>query len=174
MQTKDYLIERPTSLSPDVALTWSSGFLATLAITTTMYVLPAVGLPQVDLPIWFARLFVTDPVQVGVVGLAAHLIAGFAFAWLYVEQVEPRLTLGPGTSGLVFGACLWLFVQVVAVPTLGTIGAALGGAAAEPGFVSGHFGIAAAAASLLAHLAYGGVLGYVYGCRGGGRCRKVS
>ncbi len=103
MHTKDYIIDRPTSLSPDVALTWSSGFLATLAITTTMYVLPAAGLPQVDLPIWVARLFVEDPVQVGAVGLAVHLIAGFAFAWL----------------------------------------------------------------------AYGGVLGYVYGCRGGGRCRKL-
>jgi len=169
----DYFVERPTSLSPDAALTWSSGFLATLAITTTMYLLPAVGLPQVDLPLWLARLFVADPVQVAAVGLAVHLVAGFAFAWLYVEQVEPRLTLGPGTSGLVFGGCLWFFVQAVAVPMLGAIGGALGGVGAEPGLLSAHFGVAAAAASLLAHLAYGGVLGYVYGCRGGGRCRKV-
>lgn len=174
MKMHDYFVERPTSLSPDAALTWSSGFLATLAITTTMYLLPAVGLPQVDLPLWLARLFVADPVQVAAVGLAVHLVAGFAFAWLYVEQAEPRLTWGPGTSGLVFGAGLWFFVQTVAVPALGTIGHALGPASIEPGFLSARFGIGAAAASLLAHLAYGGVLGYVYGCRGGGRCRRIE
>ena len=62
----------------------------------------------------------------------------------------------------------------MAVPTLGTIGPAYGGAAAEPGLLSGHFGVAAAAAGLLAHLAYGGVLGEVYGCRSGGRSRELS
>lgn len=172
MNTHNYLVARSTTLSPDASLTWSSGFLATLAITTMMYVLPAVGLPQVDLPIWVSRLFVSDPVQVGAVGLGVHLVTGFAFAWLYVKQVEPRLTLGPGTSGLIFGAGLWLFVQAIAVPALGATGAALGATAAAPGLLSADFGLAAAGASLLAHLAYGGVLGYVYGCRGGGRCRK--
>lgn len=172
MNTHNYFVDRPATLSPDAALTWSSGFLATLAITTMMYVLPAIGLPQVDLPIWVARLFVSDPIHIGAVGLAVHLVTGFAFAWVYVEQVEPRLTLGPGTSGLIFGACLWLFVQAIAVPTLGAVGSALGATAAGPGLLSADFGFAAAGASLLAHLAYGGVLGFVYGCRGGGRCRK--
>lgn len=172
MNTRNYLIDRPAALSPDAVLTWSSGFLATLAITTMMYVLPAVGLPQVDLPIWVARLFVNNPIHIGAVGLGVHLVTGFAFAWLYVEQVEPRLTLGPGTSGLLFGTGLWIFVQAIAVPALGAVGAAFGGTIAAPGLLSADFGLAAASASLLAHLAYVGVLGYVYGCRGGGRCRK--
>lgn len=174
MSVHDYLLARPAGWLPDKALTWSSGFLATLAITTTMYLLPAFGLPQVDLPVWVARLIVDDPIQVGVIGLAVHLIAGFTFAWVYVSQVEPRLTFGPGTSGLVFGAGLWLFVQALAVPVLGEIGRVLGGVGVQPGILSVHFGMSAAAASLLAHLAYGGVLGYVYGCRGGGRCRPPN
>lgn len=172
MSTHNYLLARPAGWAPDTALTWSSGFLATLAISTTMLLLPAVGLPQVDLPVWVARLLVADPIHVGAVALGVHLIAGFAFAWVYVEQVEPRLTFGPGTSGLVFGGGLWLFVQTIAVPVLGEIGHVLGTAAVQPGLLSAHFGLTAAGASLLAHLAYGGVLGYVYGCRGGGRCRQ--
>ncbi len=83
-----------------------------------MYVLPAVGLPQVDLPVWVARLLVSDPVQVGPVGLVVRLIVGFAFAWLYVAQVEPRLARGSGTSGLFLGFGLWLFAQAIAVPAL--------------------------------------------------------
>lgn len=171
MTTRDLLIDRRTAPAPDAALTWSSGFLATLAITTVMYLLPAVGLPQVDLPIWVARLFLDDQVQIGAAGLGLHLMVGFAFAWLYVVQVEPRLTLGPGSSGLLYGAGLWLFVQAVAVPSLGAFSGALG-QTAGPGPLASHFGLAAAGASLVAHLAYGGVLGYVYGCRGGGRCRQ--
>ncbi len=173
MNARNYVLDRPAGWSPDSALTWSSGFLATLAISTTSYLLPAIGLPQVDLPVWVARLLVADPVHVGAVGLAVHLVAGFTFAWLYVTQVEPRLTFGPGTSGLIFGAGLWFFVQTVAVPMLGAIGSVLGAVGGEPGLLSARFGVAAAGASLVAHLAYGGVLGYVYGCRGGGRCRRV-
>lgn len=172
MNPRSFLLDRPSALSPDHVLTWSSGFLATLAITTAMYVLPAVGLPQVDLPLWVARLFEPDLVRAAALGLGIHLVAGFAFAWLYVEQVEPRLPFGPGTSGLIFGAGLWAFVQGVAVPTLGVVATALGRVGTSPGLFSVHLGFGAALASLVAHLAYGGTLGYVYGCRGGGRCRR--
>lgn len=174
MTPHDHLLSRPAALTPDAALTWSSGFLATLAITTIMYVLPAIGLSQVDLPIYVAHLFVDDAVRAAAVGLGIHLLVGFAFAWLYVEAVEPRLTLDPGTSGLLFGLLLWVLAQAVAVPLLGWAATLVRDTTLEtPGLFSMRLGLGAAVGSLVAHLAYGGTLGYVYGCRGGGRCRPV-
>ncbi|MGE0460799.1 MAG: hypothetical protein AB7Q16_05475 [Vicinamibacterales bacterium] len=175
MHAPGVLVPRPTSLTHDAALTAASGFLAVLAITTTMYLLPAVGLPQVDLPIWIARLFVSGPVAVGALGLAVHLAVGLAYAWLYVTRVEPRLAASPAVAGLTYGLALWGFAQVVAVPLLGAAGHALAsGPAVTPGVLSWHLGAGAAAASLCAHASYGLVLGWVYGCHGGGSCRRVA
>ncbi|MGE0040810.1 MAG: hypothetical protein AB7H88_09665 [Vicinamibacterales bacterium] len=171
MKTQPYVLDRPTTLLADTALTWSSGFLATLAITTIMYVMPAVGLPQVDLPIWAARVLVAGTVPAATVGMAVHLAVGLMLAWVYTLQVEPRLASGPGTSGLIYGAAIWAFAQVVAVPTLGAAAEAAGWVGTTPGVVAYRLGLGAALGSLVAHLAYGGTLGYVYGCRGGGRCR---
>lgn len=47
----------------DPAVALASGFLGTLAMTTIMYVVPALGIGQVDLPLWVARLFVHHAAQ---------------------------------------------------------------------------------------------------------------
>lgn len=167
MNARTYILPRPKGLHRDWILVFASGFLATQAMATIMYVLPLVGLGQVDLPTWVARLFIDAPAKVGAVGLGLHLFLGFGYAWLFVSHVEPRLQCGPGRAGLLFGLALWLFAQVVAVPLLGIFAEA----ASAPGFLAMRLGPGAAAASLLAHLAYGGTLGFVYGCHWGGRCR---
>lgn len=172
MQTQSLLLPRPLTLTPDALLVAAAGFLATLAITTTMYLLPAIGLPQVDLPLWVARFVARDPVHIAAVGLAVHFIVGLSFARVYARHVEPRLALAPAASGATFGVTLWLFAQLIAVPALGAIGDALGhGAAVLPGVASHRFGAGAAFGSLASHLAYGVVLGFVYGCKAGGQCR---
>lgn len=172
MNLAAYITTRPQPVRRDLPVLLASGFLATLAMTTLMYLLPLAGLAQVDLPIWTARLFVADPVGVGAIGLGLHLVLGLAYAWLYAEQVEPRLTFSPAGAGLVFGAALWAFAQFFAVPALGTIAASLSPVAMDsPGLLALRLGPGAAFASLIAHLAYGGTLGVVYGCHSGGRCR---
>ena len=160
----------------DPVLVFSSGFLATLAITTVMYLLLAFGVAQIDLPIWVARLFVADPVKVEAVGLAVHLTLGFGFAWIFAALVEPRLTLSPGQNGLLFGAVLWAFVQLIGVPALSELASVIRldpGPGVPVGWLASRLGIGAAAASLLAHLAYGGTLGFVYGRQWAGR-RRVN
>lgn len=174
------LLPRPTSLRRDVAMIFASGFLATLAMTTIMYVLPLIGVGQVDLltwttrlfaevdlPTWAARAFADDPQHIAALGIGLHLFLGFGYAWVFADQVEPRLRVGPARAGLLFGGALWLFAQAVAVPLLGVIG----GADPSPGVFAFRLGPGAALASLLAHLAYGGTLGGVYGCHWGGTCR---
>lgn len=175
MRSHPVLLSRPLSLTTDLALTASAGFLATLAITTTIYLLPALGLPQIDLPIWAARLFTSRPVNVATLGLAIHLVVGFGFAWLYTAHVEPRLALTPTMAGGAYGLGLWAFAQAIAVPTLGVVATALGrGTETSPGLLSHHLGAAAALGSLVSHVAYGVVLGFVYGCHGGGECGRAD
>lgn len=149
----------------DTPIILASGFLATLAMTTIMYVLPLLHLGQVDAPLWTARLFIKDSVLAAAAGLTIHLFLGFGFAWLFARHVEGRLPMGPMRAGLAYGFGLWLFAQVIAVPALGAVADFVhGSTVASPGWLAARLGAGAAAASLVAHLAYGSVLGFVYGC----------
>jgi hypothetical protein len=83
----------------DPVLVFSSGFLATLAITTVMSVLLWFGLAQVDLPIWVSRLFVADPVTVQAVGIGIHLTMGLGFAWVFaLVKTHPAKATGQDQS----------------------------------------------------------------------------
>lgn len=149
----------------------ASGFLATLAMTTIMYILPLTGLGRVDLPLWVARLFFSDPAPAVVAGVTIHLFLGFGYALLFADQIEPRVTArlagGPVEAGLAFGVCLWVIAQTIAVPALGLVSSVVhGGTIPSPGLFAARLGLGAASASLVAHLAYGCTLGFVYG-----RCR---
>ena len=172
MKVSALVVPRPGDIRRDFPVMLASAFLATLAITTITYVEPWLGLPQVDLPIWVARVFANDSIAVAALGLAIHALMGLIAGWVYVEFVEPRLALGPAGAGLVYGVGLWMFAQGVAVPALGLVANGLGRLdALDPGWFSVNLGLGAAAASLVAHLAYGVTLGFVYGCRAGAQCR---
>jgi hypothetical protein len=153
----------PTPLHIDPALVLSSGFLATLAITTVMSVLLWFGVAQVDLPIWVSRLFVSDPVKVQAVGLGIHLTMGLGFAWVFA-LVEPRLRFSPARNGLVFGLVLWVIVQAIGVPAMSEVASLIrADQSVSVGRLALRLGVGAATASLVAHVAYGVTLGFVYG-----------
>jgi uncharacterized membrane protein YagU involved in acid resistance len=150
----------------DFVLVGAGGFLATLVMTTVMYVLPLLGWGQVDLPIWVARVFTSDPVTVGELGLVLHLFVSLAYASLFACQVEPRLSVAPGLAGLIFGVSLWMFAQVIGVPLLGVMADTFHhGGVVSPGWFAGGLGIGSALSSLVAHIAYGMALSLVYGQR---------
>jgi hypothetical protein len=150
----------------DPALVFSSGFLATLVITTVMLLLLWFGVPQVDLPIWVSRLFVSDPVKVQAVGLGIHLTMGLGFAWVFA-LVEPHLRFSPSRNGLIFGVVLWAMVQAIGVPTLSAVASLIrANDNVFVGWFASRLGVSAAMASLVAHLAYGVSLGVVYGRQG--------
>jgi hypothetical protein len=163
MDATSYLAARPASIRIDNVLVAASGFLATMVMTTVIYVLPLVGLAQVDLPVWIARVFARNAVVVGETSLVLHLLVGLAFAWLFARHIEPRLRLAPAAKGLLFGACLWLWAQAVAVPALGALATMMHSVEVAPGWVSRRLGLSSAISSLIAHLAYGLALSLVYG-----------
>lgn len=185
VNARAYILPRPTALRREGSLVFASGFLATLVMTTIMFVLPLIGLGeaalplwvarlfgQVDLPLWMARLLTGDPGGAAAFALGLHVFLGFGYAWLFAGQVEPRFNVRPAVAGLLFGLMLWLVAQVIAVPLLGAIASAGGSLTGPaPGFLAMGLGPGAAVASLIAHLSYGGTLGFVYGCHCGGTCR---
>jgi hypothetical protein len=171
MNVQSYAISPLPLTRRDLPIILGSGFMATLAMTTIMYMLPLLHLGQVDAPLWAARLFIADPLVAAAAGLTIHLFVGFGYAWIYANLIEPRLSLGPVRMGVAYGLALWVFAQAIAVPSLGALaGFAHGDAAASPGVFAARLGAGAAFASLGAHVAYGGVLGFVYGCLFRARC----
>ncbi|MBI1875916.1 MAG: hypothetical protein HYZ58_12100 [Acidobacteria bacterium] len=186
MNARAYILPRPTALRRDASLVFASGFLATIVMTTIMFVLPLVGLRevplpvwvarlsrQVDLPLWTARTLTGDSPGAAALALGLHVCVGFGYAWLFAGQVEPRLSVRPSVAGLWFGLGLWLGAQAMAVPLLGAIASVAGTLSGPvPGFLAIGLGPGAALSSLIAHLGYGGTLGIVYGSHGGGICRS--
>lgn len=169
----------PTLSSPVLRRDWlvalASGFIATLAITFVTFLVALAGSAQVDLPIWVASLLFENPIHIGAGAAAVHLAIGLTYALLYAELIEPRSPWPPAVTGVAFGVVLWAFAQVVAVPVLGWLHAAVGpGGGPTPGLLSWHLGPFAALASLIAHVVYGIVLAVVYGCHEAEGCRTGS
>ena len=100
MQSDSYAPVPPAMIDVDLVLVAAGGFLATLVMTTAMYVLPLLGWGQVDLPSWIVRVFTSNAVTVGEAGVGVHLLVGLFYAWLFARQIEPRLTLAPAKAGV--------------------------------------------------------------------------
>ena len=167
MNVLTYPRSRTRSVRIDGVLLTTCGIVATMVMTTVMYTLPLLGWAQVDLPTWIARIFTTAPVTVAETGVALHLLIGTMWAWVFAMQVEPRLSLTPAATGMVFGVSLWVFAQSMGVPIVGAIADAVhDGGATPPGWFAMRLGLGPALSSLVAHVAYGVSLSVVYGRQG--------
>lgn len=123
------------------------GVVGTLVMTAMMYgVAPMMGV-EMDVAAMLGGMLGGS----WMAGLVMHLALGaFAFPGLFLVGVK---AVGSGAlvfNGLAWGATLWLMAQVVVMPMMG---AGL--------FSAGAGGPVAAVASLMGHLAYGGLLGLV-------------
>src|SRR5439155_1522369 len=94
MNVLTYPRSRTRSLRIDGVLVTTCGIVATIVMTTVMYMLPLLGWAQVDLPTWIARIFTTAPVTVGETGVALHLLIGTMWAWVFAMQIEPEERCG--------------------------------------------------------------------------------
>lgn len=84
-------------------------------------------------------------------GMAVHMMLGVVvFPLVYSFVLAGRFPRSPAIEGLIFGAGLWLMMEVAVMPMLGAGLFGMNG----PGMMG-------AAAALMAHLAYGGILGWI-------------
>jgi uncharacterized membrane protein YagU involved in acid resistance len=130
----------------------AAGLIGTGVMTALLLVEPSVGLPKIAM----------GQVLSTALGLAsAHLATGAALGWLlhfligmvlaliYAAYFDRRLPGGPLVRGLLYGVVVFVVAQLVFMPLVG-------------GGVFSHGDPELLAGSLLAHLVYGGLTGWIY------------
>jgi len=144
------------------------GLVGTVLLTTAMRAAGELGLTRMDLPFLLGTAVTADRVRAKLIGYAVHFIFGLVFALGYWAVFATT-----GHSGVVIGALLGLahalfagtaLVNVIlpAVhPRMGTGFDAAGSSALlePPGFMLANYGRQTMLAMILAHLAYGVVVG---------------
>ena len=130
-----------------------AGLIATAAMTALLLVEPSVGLPKIAIgQILSTSLGLASAHLAGgpALGWIIHFIIGAVLALLYAAVFERRLPGGALARGLIYGGLVFLAAQVVFMPLVGG------------GFFSRGDG-QLLTGSLLGHLVYGGLTGWIYG-----------
>jgi uncharacterized membrane protein YagU involved in acid resistance len=130
-----------------------AGLIATAAMTALLLIEPSIGLPSIavgqilssSLGLASARLAAGPAL-----GWLIHFIIGALLALLYAAVFERRLPGGELARGLIYGVLVFVAAQLLFMPLVGG------------GFFSRGDG-QLITGSLLGHLVYGGVTGWIYG-----------
>jgi uncharacterized membrane protein YagU involved in acid resistance len=143
------------------------GFAATVVLTTLMATGQGLGLTRMSLPLMLGTMFTPHRDRAKVVGFVIHLLNGWAFALLYVAVFHAlhraNIWLGAGI-GLVHAAFVLTFGMRFLPglhPRMASEqqGPTVARQLEPPGFLALNYGYQTPAAVLLAHLAFGIVLG---------------
>jgi hypothetical protein len=150
---------------------WSAlagGFAGTLVLTTALAGASQLGFTRMDIPFLLGTAFVADRSRARVIGYTLHFVAGLAFALGYYA-----LFMAIGTSswwlGGLFGVAHALFAGTALVntvlpiihPRMGTPVTAADQAPLlePPGFMMLNYGLSTPLVTLIAHAAYGVIIG---------------
>jgi len=151
-----------------VAMTW--GFAATVVLTTVMSGSRSLGWTRIDMPLLLGSMFTANRDKAKWIGFWVHLVNGWIFAFIYVAAF---ITAGVMSwwFGMLIGLVHALFVLVVGMSVLPGMHPRM---ASEkrgpdptrqlepPGFLALHYGKQTPIATIIAHVVYGGILGYFY------------
>jgi hypothetical protein len=146
----------------------AGGFVGTLVLTTALRTANELGLTRVDLPFLLGTAVTGDRARAKALGYLLHLVAGEAFALVYYAVFAAI-----DTSGWLLGALFGLLHGIVAVTALVNVllpvvhprmGSELSAADSSPlleppGFLMLNYGRGTPIATLLAHIAYGTIVG---------------
>jgi hypothetical protein len=146
----------------------AGGFVGTLVLTTTLRAANELGLTRVDLPFLLGTAVTGDRARAKAIGYLMHFLAGALFALVYLAVLSAI-----DTSGWWIGALFGLLHGVVSATALVNIllpvvhprmGSTLSAADSSPlleppGFLMRNYGRGTLVATLLAHVAYGTIVG---------------
>lgn len=150
-----------------------SGFAGTVVLTGLMAASQGYRLTRMNLPFMLGTMFTPDRQRARLVGFGVHMLNGWLFASVYAATFESlrRATWWLGASiGLVHA----LFVLLAGMPALPSLHPRM---ASEqqgptptrqlqpPGFLALNYGRRTPLSVILAHLAYGAILGLLYQLR---------
>ena len=148
------------------------GFVGTLVLTTALAAASHLRLTRMDIPFLLGTAFTEDRARARVVGYTLHFVAGLVFAFVYYVVFAALGRAGWGL-GMLFGLVHGLFAGTSLVnvllpavhPRMGTPDSAANSSPLleAPGFMLTNYGRATPAVSILAHLAYGAIVGSFIG-----------
>jgi hypothetical protein len=150
----------------DVTRAVLAGAIGTGVLTALWLVEPSVGLPSIAVgQILSSAMSVSVAwLHVGVAGgWLIHLVAGVLLALLYASELDHRLPGPPAVRGALYGTLVFVVAQLVFMPLVGA-------------GVFSRGDVALLAGSLLGHLAYGVVTGWIYAlaARGSSSLRSLE
>jgi hypothetical protein len=146
----------------------AGGFVGTLVLTTALRAANELGFTRVDLPFLLGTAFTRDRARAKALGYLLHLLAGEGFALVYYAvftAIDTRGWLLGALFGLLHGAVAATALVNVLLPAVHPrMGSPLTAADSSPlleppGFLMRNYGRATPAATLLAHTAYGALVG---------------
>jgi hypothetical protein len=146
----------------------AGGFVGTLVLTTILRAASELRLTRMDLPFLLGTAFTANRVRAKALGYALHFVAGLVFALVYYA-----IFAAIGKSGWWLGALFGLLHAVFAATALVNIllplvhprmGSTLTGANTttlleQPGFLMLNYGLQTPIANVIAHIAYGAIVG---------------
>ena len=146
----------------------AGGFVGTLVLTTALRTANELGLTRVDLPFLLGTALTGDRRRAKAIGYLLHLVAGEMFAVIYYGIFSAI-----DASGCALGALFGLLHGVVSATALVNVllpavhprmGSTLSAADSHPlleppGFLLRNYGRGTPIATLLAHVAYGAIVG---------------
>jgi hypothetical protein len=146
----------------------AGGFIGTLVLTTALRTANELGLTRVDLPFLLGTAFTGDRARAKALGYLLHLAAGEVFALIYYA-IFAAIDTGGWFVGALFGllhgvvsaTALVNILLPVVHPRMGsTLSAADSAPLLEPpGFLMRNYGRGTPIATVLAHIAYGAIVG---------------
>jgi hypothetical protein len=146
----------------------AGGFVGTLVLTTALRTANEVGLTRVDLPFLLGTAVTDDRARAKALGYLLHLAAGEVFALIYYA-IFAAIDTGGWFVGALFGllhgvvsaTALVNILLPVVHPRMGsTLSAADSAPLLEPpGFLMRNYGRGTPIATVLAHIAYGAIVG---------------
>jgi hypothetical protein len=146
----------------------AGGLVGTIVLTTTLRAASELGLTRMDLPFLLGTAVTSDRARAKLIGYALHFVFGLAFALVYwtvfaatgVSSVWIGALLGL-VHALFVGTALVSVILPVVHPRMGTGFDAAGDAPLlEPqGFMLVNYGRQTQLAMIVAHIAYGAIVG---------------
>jgi hypothetical protein len=151
-----------------VAAALAGGFVGTVVLTTTLRAANELSLTRVDLPFLLGTTVTKDRARAKAVGYLMHLVTGELFALVYFG-----IFVSIDSSGWLLGALFGLLHGIFSTTALVNVllpvvhprmGSTLTAADSHPlleppGFLMRNYGRGTPIAALLAHIAYGAIVG---------------
>lgn len=137
----------------------AGGFAGTLVLTTILRAASELRLTPMDLPFLLRTAFTANRLRAKALGYALHFVAGLVFALVYCA-----IFVAIDESGWWPGAIFGLVHALFAATALPRMGSPLTGANTTvllepPGFLMLNYGLQTPAANIVAHIAYGTLVG---------------